>query len=387
MMRIAHVTTDPGIPPFGTKGASIHVQEILRAFMRLGHEVTLFSPRLSEPGEAPIPGVHLRPLPAAPRGGDPVQRAAWALAMNHTLAAVLDAEGPFDLIYERHALFAHAAMEFAARHAIPSALELNAPLIEEQANHRTLARRPEAEASARRAFAAAGLVAAVSPGASAYARTHGAPPSRVVVEPNGVDAGRFVGRPAMQGPFTVGFTGTLKPWHDTATLIEAFALLRSDHVPDARLLIVGDGPERAAIEARLGTLGLAGAAHLTGAVPAAEVPSWLAQMHAATAPYHGDRPFYFSPLKLYEYMAASLPVVASDVGDLAQVLDHGRLGRVVPPDDPAALAAALAALAHDPDLCARLGTAARAQVVAHHGWDRIAARILARATGKAQEAA
>jgi glycosyltransferase involved in cell wall biosynthesis len=386
-MRIAYVTTDPGIPPFGTKGASIHVQEMLRAFVKLGHEITLFSPRLSEASHAQMPGVQLRPLPSAPSGGEAEARSAWALATNHTVGAVLAAEGPFELIYERHALFAHAAMEFAARHGLPGVLELNAPLIEEQESHRQLAQRSEAVASARRAFGAAGLVIAVSPAAADYARAYGAHPSKVVVEPNGVDASRFAEKPAKRGPFTVGFTGTLKPWHDTATLIEAFAILRRDHVPDARLLIVGDGPERARIDARLGDLGLAEATQFTGAVPASEVPVWLARMHAATAPYHGDRPFYFSPLKLYEYMAAALPVVASDVGDLAQVLDHGRLGRLVPPDDAEALAADLARLAADPDLRDRLGAAARAQVVAHHGWDMIAARVLGRALGTAREVA
>jgi glycosyltransferase involved in cell wall biosynthesis len=386
-MRIAYVTTDPGIPAFGTKGASVHVQEMLRAFQKLGHEVTLFSPRVSESPTAKIPGVQLRPLPPAPRGVDADARSAWALSTNDTVDAILAAEGPFDLVYERHALFAHAAMEFAARQGIPSALELNAPLIEEQAKHRALSRRAEAEASARRAFQAAGLVAGVSPVAASYARSFGAHPSRVVVEPNGVDASRFVEPPAMQGPFTVGFVGTLKPWHDTGTLIEAFAVLRRDLVHDARLLMVGDGPERVRIEARIKELGLAEATRFSGAVQASEVPSWLARMHAATAPYHGNRPFYFSPLKLFEYMAASLPVVASDVGNLSQVLDNGRLGLLVPPDDPSALAAKLAALADDPGLRERLGVAARAQVVANHSWDGIAARIIARASSKAREAA
>jgi hypothetical protein len=221
----------------------------------------------------------------------------------------------------------------------------------------------------------------VSPAAADYARDLWRAASRVVVEPNGVDATRFAEKPAMRGPFTVGFVGTLKPWHDTGTLIEAFAILRRDHVPDARLLIVGDGPERAGSKHGSARWVLPRrAVHRRGA--------GVRGAGMAGADARGDRalsrrpPFYFSPLKLYEYMAAALPVVASDVGDLAQVLDHGRLGLLVPPDDPEALAAELAALAADPDLRDRLGTAARAQVVAHHGWDMIAARVIARAVGK-----
>ncbi|TJZ89870.1 glycosyltransferase family 4 protein [Paracoccus gahaiensis] len=386
-MRIAYVTTDPGIPPFGTKGASIHVQSVLRVLLAMGHQVTLFSPCLTIPLAPEFAPVTLHPLPPAPRGDDAEARAAWSLSLNETLAKALSEAGPFDLVYERHALFAHAAMEFAMGAGIPSALELNAPLIAEQTRHRRMVRQPDAEASARRAFAAARLVAAVSPAVADYARGFGAPAPRVAVIPNGVEAGRFADRPARTGPFTVGFVGTLKPWHDTATLIEAFALLKRDHLPEARLLIVGDGPQQAPIRARLDELSLTDAAHLTGAVQPDQVPGWLAAMHVATAPYRGDQPFYFSPLKLYEYMAAALPVVASDVGDLAQVLDHGRLGVIVPPDDPAALAHALAGLARDPAAAAQMGARARAEVLAHHGWDRIVTQILKRASAPGQEAA
>lgn len=378
-MRLAYVTTDPGIPPFGTKGASIHVQEMLRAFLKLGHDVTLFSPRLTDPAPADLQAVRQHPLCLAPQGADARARAGWALATNERIVAGLNDQGPFDVIYERHALFAHGAMSHAAGNAIPAVLELNAPLIEEQASHRTLVRGAEARASARQAFGSAGLVAAVSAVAADYALEFGAHPSRVVVEPNGVDASRFKIPTVRRGPFTVGFVGTLKPWHDTGTLIDAFAILRQTKIPDARLLIVGDGPERPHLEERLGRLGLAEAARFTGSVPARAVPQWLARMHVAAAPYHGDRPFYFSPLKLYEYMAAALPVVASDVGDLRQVLDSGRLGSLVRPNDPAALAAELARLAQDRGRGARLGAAARAQVIAHHGWNEIASRVIERA--------
>lgn len=378
-MRIAHVCTDPGIPVFGKKGASVHVQEILRAFLRRGADIAVISPRLEDPVPADLAAVTCRELPKSPKGSDAEARADWALSTNEQIASLLTDEGPFDLIYERHALFAHGAMETAATLGTASILELNAPLIDEQLRHRALVRRDEAVASARRAFAAAGHVAAVSEGAAAYALDYGAAPDRVAVTPNGVDPSRFPASAPPEGPFTVGFLGTLKPWHDTSTLIEAFALLRARAVPDARLLIVGDGPDRARIEARLDALKLGDAAHLTGAVAAADVPAWLARMHVAIAPYGTDQPFYFSPLKIFEYMAAGLPVVASRVGDLPQVLELGRLGRLAPPDDPAALADELARLALDSALRARLGTAARAHVRAHRTWDAVASRMIAAA--------
>jgi glycosyltransferase involved in cell wall biosynthesis len=378
-MRIAYVCTDPGIPVFGTKGASIHVQEILRAFLRRGADVTLISPRLGDAPPADLTAVRCRKLPEPPKGAEGEARVDWALSTNERVATLLAEDAPFDLVYERHALFAHGAMEAAAERGTASVLELNAPLIDEQERHRALLRRDAAVASARRAFAGAGLVAAVSQGAADYAVAHGAPRERVEVVPNGVNPTRFPEAVTAEGPFSIGFLGTLKPWHDTATLIEAFALLRAGPVPEARLLIVGDGPDRARIEARLEALGLRDAAHLTGAVAASDVAGWLAQMHVAVAPYSARQPFYFSPLKIYEYMAAGLPVLASRVGDLPEVLDHGGLGRLADPDDPAALAHGLARMAADPELRARLGSSARAHVLAHRTWDAVAERLIAAA--------
>ncbi|MCU0905898.1 MAG: glycosyltransferase family 4 protein [Rhodobacteraceae bacterium] len=370
-MRVAYVTTDPGIPAFGSKGASAHVQAILAAFLQRGATVTLFAP---DPGPVPpaLAGLRVVALPPAPKG-DPETRAAALLAQDAGLHARLAAAGPFDLVYERHALFAAGAMDFAAAQGLPAVLEVNAPLLDEQAQHRTLVRAAEAQARTARAMAAAGRVVCVSGPVADYARAHGA--AAPVVVPNGVDPARFAAAPHRDGPFTAGFIGTLKPWHDTSTLVAALPHLRA-RVPEARLLIVGDGPERAPLAAQAEALGLAHAVEFTGALPPDAVPAALARMHAGTAPYSAAQTFYFSPLKLYEYMAAGLPVVASRVGDLAAIVGAAGAGVTVPPDRPDLLAAALADLAADPDRAAALGAAGRAHVVAEHGWDRVLDRIL-----------
>ncbi|MGS1097170.1 glycosyltransferase family 4 protein (plasmid) [Aquamicrobium terrae] len=371
-MHIAYVCTDPGIEIFGTKGASIHAQEMIAAFLARGDRVTLISPRIGTPSTG-YEALRLAPLPALSRG-EAEARAVAQLALNNAVTAALREAGPVDLVYERHALFAHGAMEEAAHQGIPGVLEVNAPLIEESARHRVLVMPEEADASTARAMRAARLVVAVSGAVGDYARRHGAQGAEVI--PNAVDPARFPSVQRPDGRLTVGFLGTLRPWHDVETLVRAMTPLRATF-PHAHLLIVGDGPERERLAPLLAALN----AELPGTVRPDDVPGWLARMDIAVAPYAGNQPFYFSPLKIYEYMASGLPVVASDVGDLAQVVRHGRTGLLCPPDDPTALAGALAELAGNPQAARRMGQAGREIVLHDHTWARVAARVLRVATG------
>ena len=100
--------------------------------------------------------------------------------------------------------------------------------------------------------------------------------------------------------------------------------------PTWRLLLVGDGPLARTCPPAGRAAGLADRAELTGAVAPADVGSHLHRMDVACAPYPAGGSDYFSPLKVYEYLAAGLPVVASAVGQIPAALDHGRLGRLVP---------------------------------------------------------
>jgi glycosyltransferase involved in cell wall biosynthesis len=99
-------------------------------------------------------------------------------------------------------------------------------------------------------------------------------------------------------------------------------------------------------------------------------------MDAAVAPYAPTESFYFSPLKVFEYMAAGLPVAASRIGQIGEVIRDGVNGLLLPPGDPEALAAALERLCRDRALRMRLGQAARATALKEHTWDAVAGKIL-----------
>ncbi|WP_324649835.1 glycosyltransferase family 4 protein [Georgenia sp. H159] len=388
-MRIAYVCADPGIPVFGTKGASVHVQEVLRVLLEAGHRVELFCRRTDgEPWPAAASARTAGRLTVHElgriRGTDVADRERRAMAADRELRAALEAAGPFDAVYERYSLWSTAGTAYARDHRVPAVLEVNAPLPEEQARHRGLVHAAEARAVVREASRDASVVVCVSEPVAGWLRAElaaaGTLPGhapRVVVEGNGVDVTRVL--PALtptDRPFTVGFVGTLKPWHGTETLLEAHALLRRS-VPDARLLLVGDGPQAAALREQAAGLGTADAVEMTGAVAPVDVPAHLHRMDVATAPYPEAGEGYFSPLKVYEYMAAGLPVVASAVGQLPEVLDHARTGFLVPGSDPTALAAMLHVLSADRWLRERVGAAARQHVVGGHTWTHVVERTFA----------
>lgn len=381
-MRVAYVSADPGVPVFGRKGCSVHVQEVVRALKAQGTLVELFAARVDGP---PPPGLEDVPLHALPlrAGRDAAARERAAIRANRAFRHALASRGPFDAVYERYSLWNFAGMRFAREAGIPGVLEVNAPLIDEQAQHRALCDRATATRIAARTFGAAHTIVAVSTGVAGYITRHLGTDDRVEVIGNGVDPSRFPPRAcrATQAPgavFRVGFVGTLKPWHGLPVLVEAFADLHAEN-PRVRLIVVGDGPWRARLEESLAARGLSAVTRLTGTVAPEDIPALLATMDAAVAPYTAQPSFYFSPLKVLEYMAAGLPVVASRLGQIQELLTDGATGLLCEPDNPRSLADQLRRLRDTPSLRAKLGAAAHAAVVRDHTWLEVTRRIFMRA--------
>jgi glycogen synthase len=196
----------------------------------------------------------------------------------------------------------------------------------------------------------------------------GLDPGRVHVIPSGVDLrlfARALPDPAPDLPRPrVLFVGRLAAQKGVSTLLEAVPLLRAR----AAVVLVGDGPRRPALERQAGRLG-PDRVRFQGFVPHAEVPAWLAAADVLVLPSIYEE----LGSVLLEAMAAGLPVVASAVGGIPDAL--GAAGRLVPPRDPAALAAAVDEILDDPALAAELGDAARRRA-AGFSWDVLAGRVL-----------
>jgi glycosyltransferase involved in cell wall biosynthesis len=372
-MRIAYVCADGGIAVFGDKGASVHITSMVSAFQRIGHEVRVLCARRGNgTADYAVEQVGTDAPPADSRADKERTWIATAGAVEARLIA-LHRDWPFDMIYERYALWSTAGVRAARKLGVAVVVEVNAPLVAEQSEFRALALADEARAIEAEVFRSADALAVVSDELVDYVVAHGATPGRVHVVRNAVDTTRFNPQVHPACPpsvpanaFVVGFSGSLKIWHGLDTLLPAFRCLRS-RLPTAHLLVVGEGPRKAWVEGYAAAAGLADAVTLTGWVPHDDLPGLIARMDVATAPYPDAAGHYFSPLKLYEYLAVGRPVVASHIGQTAQVLDGTGAALLVPPGDAPALADALLRLARDPALACRLARQAAVEG-RRHDW-------------------
>ena len=212
----------------------------------------------------------------------------------------------------------------------------------------------------------------------------GFPGERISLSPNGVDLALFGACPAPDpdmaarlglvggaeaGP-VIGFIGSFYDYEGIDILIAAMPALLERH-PQARLLLVGGGPMAAALRAQATASPAATAIHFTGRVPHAEVERWYALMDIMAYPRKASRlTELVTPLKPIEAMAQGKIVAASAVGGHRELISDGFNGVLFAPDDPAACAASLAALAGDRALWPELRANGDAYVRAHHDWAR-----------------
>lgn len=216
-------------------------------------------------------------------------------------------------------------------------------------------------------------------------------PSKILFNPNGVDVNRY--RPDIDGNSVrqkygladkkiIGFMGTFGPWHGAEMLAKAAGLLLSGS-PELRekihLLFIGDGTKRPLAESLVRDYGIGASCTFTGQIDQAIGPSYLAACDLFVCPHVPNpdgSPFFGSPTKLFEYMAMGRPILASNLGQIGEVLTHGETGWLVCPGSEAELAQGLRHLLSDAELCKRMGRRARLLVEEKYSWETHTRRIV-----------
>jgi glycosyltransferase involved in cell wall biosynthesis len=362
---------------------AVHIGQIVLGMEKHGHAVHMVSPV----GEF-IEHVRGTPKPAAsaPTGAKAKSRELPELVfelleLGYNLKAFWDgwrlsSRVKLGGIYERYAIFALAGLLVARLRGVPLVLEVNYTSLSPLVRKRSALLKPLARFCDGLLFRRATRLMAVSSYLrDELVREFGVPADRIEVVPNAADPAVFdpvaaLARPAKtplpEGPDAalVGFVGGFYPWHGLGLLVDAF-LAVAPKFPQARLLLIGDGPMRQNIEARIAELGLQDRVLMPGRIAHAELAPYVARFAVGVMP---DSNLYGSPMKIFEYMAMGVPVLGPDYGPLLDAVDDGVEGYIFRRQDTAHLADCLSRLLADPDGRARMGVAARRKIIDTHNW-------------------
>lgn len=289
-----------------------------------------------------------------------------------------------ELVIETQVGFAPSAAEIARRTHLPVVLDDTSPTseeIEQGAGLPALARR----ALARNARAASTIVVTTTE-ISARLRAEGLPGERIVVVPNGAVPSAPLGRDERSAirrelglgerELAVVFAGSFHRWHGLPLLLDAVAEL--GRRAQVRLVMFGEGPERDPALARARALGIGHLVRAPGAVEHGRLRRLLAAFDVGVLPASND---YGEPMKLYDYAAAGLAIVAPEIRTVKDLVEDGRGGLLFTPGSSHALALALARAARDEGLRRRLGEQARTRLAREASWRARAARLIGAATG------
>ena len=390
--RILYLCADSGISFGGTKGAAIHIREFVETLSGGGYDVVAaVSKKEKELTFETAYPVHVLPEASfyahaniAEMGADEkktLKEAGEYFRNEKTIDVLLKLHqrSPFDLIYERYSLFGIAGRLAADTLGLPFILEVNAPLVYEAGRYRKLHQVGLAKSIESFLFSKADHLVAVSSGLQEYILKI-APQAKISVIPNGVSLENFDSAESSvdwrkkltrhpDTDFIIGFVGSIKPWHGVEVLIAALANLHTED-EQCSLCIVGNGDKnyQSQLEAQCNKSGLKHRVNFFGAVPYESIPAVMKSMDVLVAPYPEMENFYFSPLKIFEYMASGRPIVSSSIGQINDVLTNEKNALLVPAGDTKALSQALIRLKHDSQLSKGLSRAAYDEVRRKHLW-------------------
>jgi len=371
-----------GTPIPGTHGGSVHALELCRALARRGNQVHLAALPSDSAVGTDLGGVVLHPLHRAL----PVTLLEWTATGE--LRELIVKLRP-DVVVERFYTFGGAAVNAAYALGVPAVLEVNSPArdypgsLRDRIDRLTLVR--PVDRWRRRMLARSAALYTTS--------LHLLPPEfqgQATVIVNGVDIERFVPGEHRDdgGPLRCAYVSSFRAWHGAEDLVAAVAACRTQG-GNVHVTCVGEGPRWQRARDAAARAGVEAQVEFTGRVPHDRIPELLARADVGLAPFAPDQfsalelGWFWSPIKIFEYLAAGLAVVTADIAELRELLP-GDVARFYRAGDTAGLAAVLLALERDRDTVRAMGGAARSLARDRYTWDHQAAaveRVLQAAVG------
>jgi len=363
-------------------GQAVHVEELIAALRGLGHQVVIVGPesfaRASFGHDPKLLGLVKKLLPKAIYE---VLELGYNVPAYRRLYRAWRKEKP-DILYERCNLYLLAGAWLKKRTGIKMLLEINAPLAKERAAFGGLGLKLLARRLEQYVWRSADFALPVTNVLAQEIRVAGVQPEKIVVIPNGIDPERFAEAQnsetaksalGLSGRLILGFTGFMRDWHGLSEVLDWMA---GAPVPKhIHLLLVGDGPALDGLKALEARLNLADRVTFAGLVDRDMVAKMVAVFDIALQPKSVE---YASPLKLFEYMALGKAIVAPDQPNIREVLHADVSGLLFDPAEPASMTAAIARLAQDDGLRARLGAGARNAIEERgYTWKENARRVSA----------
>jgi glycosyltransferase involved in cell wall biosynthesis len=362
----------------GDGAEGIHIEEMVKAFRHLGHEVKVVA-LIGEKTNAENAKISVfsRIKRLVPKILYEFIEIGYNLYGYYLVRKEISKERP-DFIYDRYITFNASAVLIGEKYKIPVILEVNAPLALErsQQEDERLYLKKAAFFFEKWICSNTYKTIVVSTPLKDYLVSLGVPSEKIVVMPNGVNVKKFRPRAAKDEKLLqkcnfddhnviVGFVGILRPWHGVDFLLEAFKILEK-HNKNIRLLIVGDGPIRRDIEDRINSLGLSRKVFITGRVPHHGVADYIGLFDIAISP---KATFYASPMKILEYMALGKAVIAPDMMNIRDIIDHKVNGILFQDGNYLSLANSISMLAENREYGERLGRNARHKTIDERNWE------------------
>ena len=310
----------------------------------------------------------------------------------NTVCRTLLADKPISFIYQRYSTHNYFGLLLSQYRNVPFILEYNGSEVwlnrnwgiplkyEELAEKIELANLNEAT-----------LVVVVSNPMKEELINRDVNPDKILVNPNGVDpeiyspevnGSRVSHQHNLKEKTVIGFIGTFGRWHGAEVLVRAYGQL-TEQYPEYRkhthLLMIGDGNTMPQIIEEINRSDITDNVTLTGIVPQEEGPEYLATCNLLVSPHVPNAdgtPFFGSPTKLFEYMAMGKGIVASNLDQIGEILEHNQTAWMVEPGNAESLMLGIKTLIDEPELTKRLGEAARREVISKYTWKEHTRKII-----------